>query len=114
MRARTAPGRATTRTVATRDNRAKYVRSSAVNSSHPGFRPALPLLRVRDPTRHPIQEVVVCRFLGEHLVRVENPQWVEELLHPPHQPHRERTVLGLGIIALERAQAVLGRDRASQ
>src|SRR5262245_62378507 len=114
MRARMAPGIDTTRTVTTRDSRAKYARSSPVNPSHPGFGAPLPLLGVRDPTRHPVQEVVVCRFLREDLVRVENPFRVEQLLHPQHQPHGERTVLGLGIIALQCTQAMLGRNGATQ
>src|SRR5262249_15040678 len=108
MRARTAPGIDTTRTVTTRDSRAKNVRSSAVNPSHPSFRAPLPALGVRDPTRHPVQEVVVCRFLREHLVRVEDPLRVEHLLHLPHQSNGERTVIGLRPTTPRGAQAVLG------
>jgi hypothetical protein len=82
--------------------------------SDAGFGAAAPHSRIREPTRHAVQEVVVGRLLRKHLVGVQDPERVHQFLQLVHQRHRFHAVFGLGVVALESPQPVFGGDASAE
>src|SRR6266550_1359412 len=88
--------------------------ADAVLVSQPQLGSARAAIGVGHPARHRVQKLVGGGLLRKDLVWVEDAVWVEHRLHLSHQLDRDRSVLPFGEVALEGAEAVLGRYRAAK